>query len=76
MFVKKSKYTPKVSDHHDWYVKVPSDGSLNKILANRTQCRAYKAFIETLGLEAKIYKREYSGRKSEGGFIHTERLVK
>lgn len=58
-----------VSDFHDWYVEVPADESKNMLLANRTQCRAYKKFIQTLGLEARIFKREYSDRKSEGGFV-------
>lgn len=63
-------------DHmHDWYVKVPHDFSLDKVLDNRSQCRAYKAYIKTLGLNAKIYKRKYTGNKYEGGYIESEELV-
>ena len=64
-----------VSDFHDWRVKVPENEEYNKTLANRSQCRAYKAYIKTLGLKADIYKVEYSGRKSEGAFIRATEKV-
>lgn len=77
MFTRKEKKgTPLVSDYYDWYVKVPDQPKYNMNLATRDQCRAYKRFVETLGYEAHVMKREYSGKKSEGAFVQTERLVR
>ena len=76
----RAKPLPKVGQRPnytvDWYVKVIDYPELDKTHDSRKQCRAYKAYVETLGYEAEIYRRTYTSNKYEGGFINSEEVVR